>query len=69
MQLATLALPAHPRPLTGIPDPAPVEQQKARAAWHRAMLAVELGDAVHRRGEQGSVGIPMFGRMVRPIGQ
>ncbi|MNO61713.1 hypothetical protein D3C76_523680 [compost metagenome] len=44
MQLAALALPAHPALLAGIEQAAPMQQEEARAAGAVAMPLVEAGD-------------------------
>src|SRR5262245_11815478 len=56
VQLAALALPAHPAPLAVAPETPAVEEIEARlAVARRAMPAVELGDAGARRLQQGLV--------------
>ena len=55
VQLAPLALPANPFALRRVPQPAPVQQQKAIAPRARRIPSVQRGDAVHRSAQHCSI--------------
>ena len=67
-QLAALALPSHPAPLHGVPQPAAVQQQKtvAPVGW---IGSIQPGDSGLGSLDQRSVGVSLFGRGIRPVGQ
>src|SRR3990172_7639498 len=45
VQLAALALPAEPMPFTVVPDPPPMEKQKAWTSGRGAMALIETSDS------------------------
>ena len=70
VQLAALALPAHPATLALAPETPAVEQIEAGLTVAGGAVApVELGDAGARRGQQGLVVGGVLLRAVRPVGQ
>ena len=71
VQLAALALPAHPATLALAPETPAVEKIEAglAVAGGGAVAPVELGDARACRGQQGLVVGGVLLRAVRPVGQ
>ena len=70
MELAALALPAHPAALGGIPASLAVEEQEPGASARcLAVPRVEPVDGRLRRGEEVVVAGRVLGRGVEPVGQ
>jgi hypothetical protein len=70
VELAALALPAHPAALGLVPAPLPVEEQEPGASpWGLAVALVELVDGRGRRREELVVAGDMLGGSVEPVRQ
>ena len=52
MELAALALPTHPTPLTRIPPALAMQQQEAIVAVDAAVQSIQSGDSLRRHNEQ-----------------
>ena len=70
MQLAALALPAHPRPLALVPEPPPVEEEKAVATARRsAVTPVETRHRLAGRDERVLVSRHALPGRIGPVRQ
>ncbi len=69
VELAALALPADPAPLSLVPQAFAVQQHEAVAGRSGAIAMVQPRDALPGRGPQGLVGLGLFAVGVAPIGQ
>ena len=69
LELAALALPAHPLLLGGVPLPAAMEKQEAVAGDAASVAPVETGDAGLGAGEQRVVAVGLLAGRVRPVAE
>ena len=70
VELAALALPAHPAALRRVPDPPAVEQMEPRSAvGSRSVPLVELGHGIARRREEPRIFLAALPGRIDPVGQ
>ena len=69
MELAALALPAHPTPLGAVPKAPAMQQQEAIVAMDAPVQPVQARDAGNRCAKQRLVLRGRFSRRVDPIGK